>query len=573
MQTFDLRSIRDGWETDVDGALVEVTNARFDQGAIRATLTVRRDGALIHRNTVNLTSARARNKTSAELTEKGVTVEDQVLVAFDEACRQPRGRTTNKSGANFVPSGEAVDLRELEAKVGRWLLIRDAALLPVFTGAVLAHRLGGESVWLLIVAPPGATKSELLRTLYGHPSVYPLSELTARTFASGLDSAGGDPSLLTRLDDQILVLKDLTTVLEMARDERQSIFAQLREIYDGRFDKAWGTGREIHWEGRLGFLAGVTPIIDRHHAALSVLGERFTLLRPITANREQLARQALEIADHTEQMRSELAHAMQNFLASRQDRVPFVSAEIRDSLARVADFVTRARSGVVRDGRQRDIDYAPEPEAPTRFAKVMYSLASGIAVAHDNDEVGSRELTLVLRVALDCLPVIRRRVIAALVAGTITDDGSILSTTRISGAAQFSTVSIRRALEDLQALEVVRGHKSGQGKADEWELDEQWVPVFQALTDPDAPSYFSGTPLGVDESEDGADGFSVTVPEMWEGSAEEDSAGFDGADERDVAERFGEMAPGSPALTAYTKVKPSAVNPPGHSDPGWEVKV
>jgi hypothetical protein len=557
----------------VDGALVEVTSARFDQGLIRATLTVRRDGVLLHRNTVNLTSARARNKTLAELNEKGIKVDEQVLVAFDEACRQPRPRMAGKSEVSFVPSGEAVDLSGLKAKVGRWLLIRDAALLPVFTGAVLAHRLGGESVWLMMVAPPGATKSELLRTLYGHPSVYPLSELTARTFASGLDSASGDPSLLSRLDNQILVLKDLTTVLEMARDERQSIFAQLREIYDGRFDKAWGTGREIHWEGRLGFLAGVTPIIDRHHAALSVLGERFTLLRPITANREELARQAIETADHTEQMRSELVHAMQNFLASRQDRVPVVGAEIRHSLARVADFVTRARSGVVRDGRQRDIDYAPEPEAPTRFAKVLYSLASGIAVAQDTDEVGDRELTLVLRVALDCLPVIRRRVIAALVAGTITDDGTVLSTTKISGATQFSTASIRRALEDLQALEVVRGHKAGQGKADEWELDERWVPVFQALTDPGAPSYFSGTPIGSDEDEGQPGSFSVTVPEMSEGLAGEVNAGSDDAAESTVSERFGEMATGSPALTAYTEVRPSATDPQRHFDDGWEVKV
>jgi hypothetical protein len=291
------------------------------------------------------------------------------------------------------------------------------------------------------------------------------------------------------------------------------------------------------------------------------------MFRPRTANREELARQALEIAEHTGEMREDLSHAMQNFLASRSDQVPTVSGAIRDRLARVADFVTRARSGVIRDGRQRDIDYAPEPEAPTRFAKVLHSLASGISVAYDSDEVGEREMSLILRVSLDCLPVIRRRVIAALAAGAITEDESGLSTSRISGAAQFSTTSIRRALEDLQALEVVQGHKMGQGRADEWQLDERWVEVFKSLTDRDAPSYFSGTPLG-DDAGDCDAGFSVAVPETSEGLAEPDESGID----EGVARRFGEEAVGSPALTGFTKLKPKAT-PKAGPDNGWEVKL
>ena len=120
--------------------------------------------------------------------------------------------------------------------------------------------------------------------------MYPLSELTSKTFASGLETHGENPSLLHRLTNEVLVLKDLTTVLEMYQEERQAILAQLREIYDGRFDKAWGTGKELHWQGRLGFLAGVTPIIDSYHSVLSVLGERFVLFRNASAT----VRRALE---------------------------------------------------------------------------------------------------------------------------------------------------------------------------------------------------------------------------------------------------------------------------------------
>ena len=73
-------------------------------------------------------------------------------------------------------------------------------------------------------------------------------------------------------DGQILVFKDFTIVLEMSRDKRQAVLAQFREIYDGKFDKVWGNGQELHWEGRLGFVAGVTPAIDKHHAVMAILG-------------------------------------------------------------------------------------------------------------------------------------------------------------------------------------------------------------------------------------------------------------------------------------------------------------
>jgi hypothetical protein len=218
---------------------------------------------------------------------------------------------------------------------------------------------------------------------------------------------------------------------------------------------------------------------------MSVLGERFVLIRTTMPDRERLAMAALENAQQEPQMRADLAAAMHGFLASRNIKPPSVPMGIKKKLATAADFVTRARSGVVRDGYRRELEYAPEPEAPTRFAKVLLSLASGIAVARDSDVLGDDELRLVLRVALDCLPVIRRQVIAALVTGPVdipTGDEPV-STSALAGVAKVSTVAIRRALEDLQALGVVACHKGGSGRADSWTLDAKWSGIFTLLAD------------------------------------------------------------------------------------------
>jgi hypothetical protein len=347
-------------------------------------------------------------------------------------------------------------------------------MLSVFTGAILAHRLGGDPVWLLLVTPPGGTKTELIRTLYGYRGIYPLSDLTARTFASGLDK--GDPSLLARSTDEILVLKDFTTILERPRDERQAILAQFREIYDGRFDKVWGTGREFTWMGRLGFVAGVTPVIDQHQAAMSVLGPRFITFRPIMPDRQKLARYVIGGGGREADMRVELAAAMHGFLRSRTSDPPIVRSWVVRHLATMADLVTRARSPVHRDGRRRDLQYAPEAEAPTRLGKVLRSLGSGIAMAHDRLELTGRELALVGRVALDTVPGLRHRIVKALLKETSRRDPT-LQTGDVIRFAKCSKSAALRSLEDLHALGVVE--RDGFRSACEWAIRARFADVLR----------------------------------------------------------------------------------------------
>ena len=474
-----------GLRISADGLILDAENPHRDRGAIRVVLTVRQGGLIVYRDTVNLTSGRARERIVRTLAEKGIPLDPQVLVILDEVCRTkpPSSETHLGDGGTDVSETPPLDITGLEAGFKHWLLIKDLAYLPVLTGAVLAHPLGGDPVWLLAVGPPGGTKTEPLRALYGYPGIYPLSDLTAQTFASGLDLPHGrDASLLTRLNDEILVLKDFTTVLQMHREERQKILAQLREIYDGRFDKVWGTGRELHWEGRLGFVGGVTPIIDKHHAAMAVLGERFVLFRPLMPDRNDLARAALGSCGHEVEMRSDLRQAMHGFLRSRSTEPPTLSEAGHARLAAVADFTTRARSAVVREGYSRELQYAPEPEAPTRFAKVLCALAGGIARAYDSPKITDRELHLVGRVALDCLPLVRRRVIAVLVEQTI-HSGDALVLYEVVKAAGGATGVVRRTLEDLEALGVVRRFPSGTGKADGWAIKPECADAFRVLTD------------------------------------------------------------------------------------------
>src|SRR5262249_7806362 len=154
----------------------------------------------------------------------------------------------------------------------------DQEALDIVLGVAKAQDLPGDPPWLMVVGPSSGTKTEMVSLLESHDDAYALSDLTEKTFASGMMIGDFDPSLLARLKKQILLLKDFTSVLSMHRDKQGAILAQLREIYDGEYDKVWGTGKELHWRGRLGFVAGVTEAIDRHHSVMGILGPRFVLL-------------------------------------------------------------------------------------------------------------------------------------------------------------------------------------------------------------------------------------------------------------------------------------------------------
>jgi len=468
------------WEISAeDGLRLEARGVVRDRGVIRAAITVWQGEQLLLRDRVNLTSQQGRERFCRVLRDVcGVELDPRALLALDEAIRQTpqrRGREGELSSDDVA--GKAPTLLELKDRIASHLAIADPDLIDVVLGAYAAHFLNDEPVWLLVVGPPSSAKSELIKLLYRAPKAYPLSSLTARTFASGLTAEGEEPSLLARLKDEVLLFKDFTTVLELHREERQALLAQLREIYDGRYDQTWGTGKELHWRGRLGFIAGVTPVIDSYSSVMSLLGPRFLLFRPTQPDRLQAGLRAL--ANPTD-WHDGVAREVGAFLRAVTERPsPGVAEEVARTIVAAADLVSRARSGVERDRWRRELDYAPEPEMPARLARQLHTLLKGVALVRGHAEATDQDLATVVRVALDCIPAVRRLCLAALACGE--ED---LTTSTLAMQTQYSTTTVRRALEDLQALGLVECDKQGLGLPDKWRLREEWRTVVETFLVP-----------------------------------------------------------------------------------------
>jgi hypothetical protein len=350
-----------------------------------------------------------------------------------------------------------------------WLHLPDPAPLYAAIAAIVANRAPGDPVWLLLVGPPGSGKTEILMALTGQPDVHVAATLTEPALLSGSPqrerAEGAKGGLLREIGEYgIIVCKDFGSVLSMHRDARAAVLSALREVYDGSWTRHVGTdgGRRLHWQGKVGLIAGCTPTIDNHAAVLAAMGERATLLRMPDTDADAQAKRGLAHVEHEGDMRSALAgavHAVLEHVGDERTAVQLEGAE-QTRMIHLATLAVRCRSAVERESYTHEIELIPEPEAPARLAQTLARLLAALSTIGAERAEAWR---VVAKVALDSMPKLRRRGLEYAV-----DRPGSFTTTDLAEDLDHPTSTTRRALEDLTAHGLLARSKQGKGKADLW---------------------------------------------------------------------------------------------------------
>jgi hypothetical protein len=348
------------------------------------------------------------------------------------------------------PPPPCASLEDVRVTYHRWLAKLDDDLLDVMFGAVMAHRMSGDPVWLFIVGAPGDGKTEVLRSLAPHDDIYMLSSLTPGSLISGYITEGDDPSLLPKLDGKVMLVKDFTAVLTMAREARTEILGTLRDAYDGEAAKAFGTGETRTYRSRFGMLAAVTPVVDKYWSVSAQLGERFLRFRLPSDHREAKARVALRNTNEEAAMRQDLSLAAMSVLGQQPEGVTVTEAR-EEQMISLAEFVSRARSEVSRDERGV-IEYVPAPEVPTRVAKALKKLGIGISMARGVTTLDDHAYRILQRVALGTIPSMRARLLEVLWKRREVPR----KTADVGEAAEIPTETAKTWLDDLRLLGIAQ---------------------------------------------------------------------------------------------------------------------
>lgn len=384
------------------------------------------------------------------------------------------------------------ELQKLKQAFESVYLIKDKYIIKVLMALYISHLLKSDPIWIVIVAPSGGNKSEFVNSLSTCKYVYPLSTLTSHSFISGIKKGGGQTaSLLLNLSkgtDQeqsgIITFKDMTSILSEHKDERALLMAQLREIYDGKYSKQFGTGEIINWAGKVTIIAGATFAIHSMRQSYIALGERFLFYELIQPERIEAASRSMENQESGEiqEKRLWLSGLTQKYLnetTEMPEALPKISKELKDELLVLSELTTRARSEVERNwfSPQQEILEVHPPEMPTRFAAALQTMARALIVINWNEtdklELLEEDRKILDKLSLDSITKSKRTVIRELA------KYDIIQTAGLAIKLGMPTNTIRRRLEDLVALEIADREKGSGAQGDKWQLKDKYRQIIR----------------------------------------------------------------------------------------------
>jgi hypothetical protein len=393
--------------------------------------------------------------------EKGIRAAEATLRSgLDAGMQEPHPdlkddaavESAAKAADTPPPEHPPCTLEEVHAVFKKWFGQNfDTDTIDATLAATAAERLAGDPLWLLLVAGPGAAKTETVQALAGAGAYVTSTIASEGALLSATPRKGraknATGGLLRRIGDRaVLVIKDVTSILAADRNVRGTVLAALREIYDGRWERNVGTdgGQTLTWTGRVVVVGAVTTAWDAAHGVMSVMGDRFVLVRSDTkTGRDQAGIQAIRNTGSESTMRAELAAAVGGLIGhiNTDDLYPLSDNEVI-RLHRAANIATYTRTAVERDYRGDPIT-AHSPELPTRFGKQLCQLVRGSLALGMHRESAMR---LALRCARDSAPPLRMSILLDLAANSDSRAADVCK--RIVNPHR----TVRRELEALNML-------------------------------------------------------------------------------------------------------------------------
>lgn len=304
----------------------------------------------------------------------------------------------------------------------------DLDALRVALAIYCAHwlYLDDRATWPLFIGVPGSGKSEVICTaLSALEGVIVSSDITPHTFISGAGDNLHGASLLKQLIPMaqngsrtirthgLLVFKDFTSIMELRPDYRTAITAQMREIWDGRYEPHKGV-KVPPWEGKLTIQAVVTPAFEGAWGIKRNLGERFTGWRTVTGDGIGMARSMLKQRHHNTiaKITRDLTRLV---MPTSYYNPPVLPSKFNGLIAHAAQYAAILRTHVERDSfPPRRVLGGSQPEAPTRLALAIAQVATGHAHLRGASEVDDSDVRLALRIAHHALPRTRQMIMDAI---------------------------------------------------------------------------------------------------------------------------------------------------------------
>ena len=389
----------------------------------------------------------------------------------------------------------------LEKEFEKMLLFADKGVLKLLIASVIGNQLDNDPIWLMLITSSSGGKTELLNSLNEikigeNKLMYPISDLTTNTFASGMKRTGKETSLLHRIPTGgIMAFKDFTSMISKRKEDRMIIMSQMREIYDKTYIKETGNGETINWEGKLGAIAGSTEVIYQYLEDLSAMGDRFIMYSIAQPNSLKLLKFSMDYKKSGRNKESD----RKNLQEYTKEYVEFIMDNMKEELAElpeetendimaVSDFCTKARSGVIINERRGYVDFVPSREMPLRMMDQLLAIAKAFIVmkitepdkmlGKNQKENNKKQLTkdekdIIYKIAFDSIPIKRRIALKALAKY----DGGV-TTKGLATSINYPTQTVAGWLSQLNGLGICKREIRQGSMGDIWKMYKAYRDIM-----------------------------------------------------------------------------------------------
>lgn len=419
----------------------------------------------------------------------------------DTMCRLSKIKRELMAAGKGEPIEGGIDT--IHASFAEWLLLRpengDHDVIDTILACACDRDIAGDPVWMFVIAPSGGAKTEFLRTLNKHDRTYTLDSLTSKALISGKqiglheDGSRKFGGILHALDGKVAVIKDFTTIISAREEERNEVFSTLRNTYDGKFEKAFGTSDEkISVRASFGVIAAVTPVLDIYQKLHTSLGERWLKIRShVKEDNTDILERAFDNLD-IDAKREETTTLVAQFLSSLDyANVPTVPKDMKARFVRLARYLELMRCWVHlkvdKDGQIYD-GSIPVHEIGSRAIKQLKKLSIMLALVREHEEVTEEDIATIRRVVRDSSLHNRQLVLNAY--NNI--DQEEVQANEVSTESGLLYRTARKELERLELLQVMKSREVREDYLDKegierwrskkwWRMSEDFKPLNEEV--------------------------------------------------------------------------------------------
>ena len=413
------------------------------------------------------------------------------------------------------------DLKKLTEEFSKHLKLDDTKLMMLHTtlATMLSRQMEGTPIWIIFVGASGDGKSEITISLDDKINTFMIHEITSNTLVSGFQKfkkvgrthVKVNCDLAPQLDNKVVLIPDMAQILKLHPNEKAKVWAQLRELYDGRASKKTGNMEEQkrYDNLRITLIACSTPAIDSQILIHQDLGTRELIFRTDYDEMDKKDNQGLmnkvwDNEGHEDLMRTSLKYAVSEFLKDRKIKKIDISSEVKEELESCVEVLRHLRATAEIDSFSGELISLVYPEQPTRALKQLKRIFIALK-SLDNNYPDELALQIIRHIVKSSCSFNRWLVLS----GLTSFNGLEVSVNDLAQKIKLGTKTIYRELNilwNLRLIDRIIRHKEYYGKS----IDVQFWKFLDSPLNQKIKELFSKT-LEIPDTPDNKRGYSSPI--------------------------------------------------------------